>query len=210
MPTSTPSFESCIVTPILGLDAEFVTTPSKRDSAPLPKRKPGSFISSAPASPVDNNNNNNNDDLKMCQCCNNDKNNDDNNNAATGAGGVLTASGERYVEKLRHSLLHETFKAVGSNYDERDPVYGQVNLDVISCELQQQSWVFRCTVPVRTIKNISQQMSQPGRKRGNAKRSRDINDAEFFIRDNSLGLILEKYEKPVLAAIPRLKKYAFV
>ena len=172
MAATTPSFESYILAPILALNAEFVTTPSKRVSAPLPKRKPALR---------DNNNNNNNN-------------------------GVANF-GERYVDKLRHSLLHETFQAVGSDFDERDAVFGKINLLVNSFELNKQSWVLRCSVSVGVVQKITRQMSKSGLKRGKGKRSRVITDAEFFIRDNSLGIVRKKSGEPILAAITCLKRY---
>ena len=178
-----PGFEQFIAAPILQLSAEFVTTPSKRDEAPLPKRPPAAFRD--PGIHVD---------VVF----------DVHNRPVVAA---TPAATRRYKDALRHALLHETFHGIGRNYDERDAVHGNVELTVIKTKLTNGFWYFDCTVPFDQIKSttkkmLSARLGRQRRARGGEKRKKgEAEDAEYFIRDSSLGIIGADAEQPTLAMV---------
>ena len=78
-----------------------------------------------------------------------------------------------YVLEMQHSLLHETFHALGSDYDERRNL-GHIKLDVNGCERARspdKRHVLDCEITVEALAEFGRQAPE-GR------------NAEYLIQDN--------------------------
>ena len=118
---------------------------------------------------------------------------------------VIETNARKYEDTLRHSLLHETFHAIGKDYDERDEKLANIELHVV-----MKRWEFECRVPTEIIINLSQKMQ--GRRGGGRGRKRGkkqmADDAEFFIKEWTVGIARGGGNgKPVLAIIKGCRKY---
>ena len=118
---------------------------------------------------------------------------------ATGANHVdANNNAIKYEDTLRHALLHETFHAIGKDYDERDEKLANITLDVSTAQMNGE---FQCTVPTERIIDLSNRMQRRGGrgKKGGKKQSAD--DAAFFIMKWSVGILGKDRGTPVLAVI---------
>ena len=87
----------------------------------------------------------------------------------------------KYVNRLQHGLLHETFQGIGNDYEKRDSIFGQIDLPVVKAELTTNWWMFRCQVPHEV--NMTQEEEER---------------AEFFIQEMTIGIVQEETNKPAL------------
>ena len=187
-PTSTSTFHSFIETPILNLDADFVITPSKREQAPLPK-KPAAASSHGVY-----------DAVAVVDADNNAGPLTPESRCDTAAGSRSTAPAN-YADTLRHALLHETFHGIGKDFDERDKKFGKIAMTVSAPTAEEGRWfIFQCAVPVDVIVALTSRMKAGKRKGKGGKKQEDL-DADFFIKESSVGIIMEENGKPTLALI---------
>ena len=178
MPHSKRSFESTIVSPILRLDASFITTQAKRRQVPLPTKGKNWSETNAAA----------------------DANDDAGNQSS-----IADQYAERLRHCLLHETFQgigKEYDERNAMFGKTEIELTVTTVKTASCDW----WSLECRVPTETIDAITKRLKKARKlKETLARRGRQcqLNDeADFLLRELSIGIVEgERLSSPILGFI---------